>query len=132
MDKFSKAVGIDQEIIEVDGKTGNEIVKAKPVETSDVKEDYDRSREIYKVVSEIGMTSLGKLQETADITGQPRAYEVLATMMRSLNETAKQMNDLHKEKDESIKRSSNASVNVEKAVFVGSPSDLLKNIENDK
>lgn len=99
------------------------------------KEDYSKARAIYKTVADKGMQSLDLLTTIADATQEPRAFEVIATLIKSLNETAKQMRELHvigkpiskfnniketKAKDES------SNINVEKALFVGSPTELLK------
>lgn len=97
------------------------------------KEDYDSARQIYKTVADKGLKSLDLLTIVAEATQEPRAFEVIATLIKSLNETAKQMREIHtvgkpvsklateKQKDDDPK-----SINVDKAVFVGSPAELLK------
>jgi hypothetical protein len=74
------------------------------------------------------------LTDLAKESESPRAYEVLATMMRTVADTTKDLYDLQKKtkdlRDDGRKEQPN--VTVEKAVFVGSPTDLLKKIKEQK
>lgn len=95
--------------------------------TQDEEEDYQKSREIYTKVAEVGIHALGELSVVAGITNEPRAYEVIATLMKSLNETAKQMNETHAAR---APQKQAAGMTIDKAVFVGSQTELLKAIKN--
>lgn len=97
----------------------------------DEEEDYKKSRELNHVLAEIGINSLNELKNIAAITNEPRAFEVIATLIKSLNETSKQMNEIHVNKKTGvIDNNPNGNVTIDKAVFVGSHSDLLKTIRN--
>ena len=74
------------------------------------------------------------LTDLAKESESPRAYEVLATMMKTIADTTKDLYDLQKKtKDlKGEKKAEGPSVTVEKAVFVGTPSDLLKKIKEEK
>ena len=73
------------------------------------------------------------LTDLAKESESPRAYEVLATMMRTIADTTKDLYDLQKKtKDLKGDKKQETTVTVEKAVFVGSPSDLLKKIKEEK
>lgn len=98
----------------------------------DEEEDYQKTREIYSKVAEIGIENLQRISDVAEYTSEPRAFEVVAIIMKSLNETAKNLSDIHaSRKPETGEKS---SINVDKAVFVGSQADLLKAIKesNDR
>ena len=62
-----------------------------------------------------------------------RGYEVYSTMMEKVSGLTKDLYDLHKKKKELLDESNNkkeTNVTVEKAVFVGTTSDLLKQVKN--
>jgi hypothetical protein len=75
-----------------------------------------------------GITDLAKESES------PRAYEVLATLIKTVADTTKDLYDLQKKtkdlKTEEKKVAEASVTNIDKAVFVGSTSDLLKQIKD--
>lgn len=80
-----------------------------------------------------GNRALTELASVANQSESPRAYEVLATMMKNLAEMNKDLLELQKRKKELAPQSeSNKSVNIDKAVFVGSTNELLKMIKGNK
>lgn len=80
-----------------------------------------------------GNDALQKLAYVADQSESPRAYEVLATMMKNLAEMNKDLLELQKQKRELAPQSeSTKGVNIDKAVFVGSTTELLKMIKSNK
>lgn len=128
-ENFSKVVGIDH-----DGNPTELIIEPEKTvspkfSTGDAESDYKKAREIYHKVGEAGKAAITELAHIAKITGEPRAYEVLATIIKSLNETAKQMHEMH---GKSSGETNNQTVNVDKAVFVGSQADILKLIRESK
>jgi hypothetical protein len=80
-----------------------------------------------------GNKALGELASVANQSESPRAYEVLATMMKNLAEMNKDLLELQKRKRELAPQSeSTKGVNIDKAVFVGSTTELLKMIKSNK
>ena len=81
-----------------------------------------------------GNKALTNLATVANQSESPRAYEVLATMMKNLAEMNKDLLALQKTKKELAPQSSESSkgVNIDKAVFVGSTTELLKMIKSNK
>ena len=80
-----------------------------------------------------GNDALKKLAGVADQSESPRAYEVLATMMKNLAEMNKDLLELQKQKRELAPQSdSTKGVSIDKAVFVGSTTELLKMIKSNK
>jgi hypothetical protein len=80
-----------------------------------------------------GNKALTDLAYVADQSESPRAYEVLATMMKNLAEMNKDLLELQKRKRELAPQSeSTKGVNIDKAVFVGSTTELLKMIKSNK
>jgi hypothetical protein len=71
----------------------------------------------------------------ADESEHPRAYEVVATLMKTMADLNKDLLDIQKKKRDLVGKEvvpSDGSINVDKAVFVGSTSDLIKLIKNNR
>jgi hypothetical protein len=104
------------------------------VETSDVVEtDSNYARENIKTLIDTGNKALNDLAYVANQSESPRAYEVLANMMKNLTEMNKDLLQLQKTKRELAPQSEAAKgVNIDKAVFVGSTTELLKMIKSNK
>jgi hypothetical protein len=80
-----------------------------------------------------GNKALTDLASVANQSESPRAYEVLAAMMKNLAEMNKDLLALQKAKKELAPQSeSSKGVNIDKAVFVGSTTELLKMIKANK
>lgn len=114
-----KAVEAKKDLATLDANSSPEIV------------DYQASREILHKVAETGQKAMEELARLSRQTGEARSYEVLATMMKSLNDTAKTLReDTKKGHEAHYDTDKNGKVNIEKAVFVGSQSELLEQLKN--
>jgi hypothetical protein len=104
------------------------------VETSDaVETDANYARENIRTLIDTGNKALNDLAYVANQSESPRAYEVLANMMKNLTEMNKDLLQLQKTKRELAPQSEVAKgVNIDKAVFVGSTTELLKMIKSNK
>jgi hypothetical protein len=129
---LSEALGIEN-AVEIIPPKQVEIINT-PHEDDDIKADYNLSRRTFRSLIDKGNAAMENLTDLAKESESPRAYEVLATMMRTIADTTKDLYDLQKKtkdlKGEDKKEQPN--VTVEKAVFVGSPSDLLKKIKEEQ
>jgi type II secretory pathway component PulF len=95
--------------------------------------DAEFARSNMRTLITNGNDALEKLAYVADQSESPRAYEVLATMMKNLAEMNKDLLELQKRKRELAPQSESAKgVNIDKAVFVGSTTELLKMIKSNK
>ena len=99
-----------------------------------IEADAEFARNNMRDLISSGNEALEKLASVADQSESPRAYEVLATMMKNLAEMNKDLLALQKTKKELAPQSSESSkgVNIDKAVFVGSTTELLKMIKANK
>ena len=74
------------------------------------------------------MTDLAKQSES------PRAYEVLATLMKTVGETTKDLFDLQKRKKDlaggTEKKLDESAITIDKAVFVGTTAELLRKVKS--
>lgn len=105
----------------------------KELPLEDLAKDYDETRKVYKDLVKKGKKALDGILEIAEESEQPRAYEVFADLMKNLGEVTEKMVDTHgKIKDiirEENERAPISTVNADKAVFIGSTSDLLDEID---
>ena len=62
----------------------------------------------------------------------PRAYEVLATLMKNLGDLNKDLLEIQKRKKDLAPKSESNNLNIDKAVFVGSTAELVKMIKSNK
>jgi hypothetical protein len=96
-------------------------------------EDYRTSRDNTQELMELGKAALQEILTTASAGQHPRFYEAAALMIKTLNETNMNFMDTQVKLYESKKIKDDLGmsrpINIEKAVFVGTTSDLLKQIK---
>mgnify|MGYP000323613683 CR=1 FL=1 len=132
-DIISASLGIENAIEIIPPKKQEPIINT-PHEDDDADADYRLSRRTFRSLIEKGNAAMENLTDLAKESESPRAYEVLSTMMRTIADTTKDLYDLQK-KNKDLKgddRKEQPNVTVEKAVFVGSPTELLKKIKEQK
>jgi hypothetical protein len=141
-ESLSKALGIEY----VEPPKQVEILPPAPVaETSlpaspdlpDQAEDYKLARNTFRSLINKGNNAIEDLSDLARQSESPRAYEVLATLMKTVNDTTKDLYDLQKKtkdlmKDDKARPQDEQRINVEKAVFVGSTAELLKKVKGNE
>jgi hypothetical protein len=105
-----------------------EIVVGDEVET-----DAALARKNIKSLLDKGNGAIDNLLLVAQESEHPRAYEVAANFIKTLADLNKDLLDVQKKKsDLRPQQTTNQSINVEKAVFVGSTAELLKQIRENK
>ena len=98
-----------------------------------VEQDTDFARNNLKELINKGDTALKELAVVARDSQHPRAYEVMAGMLKNLADINKNLLDIQKQKqDLTGEKTSSKDVNIDKAVFVGSTAELMKLIKNNK
>lgn len=139
MKKFSDALGIEYE--EKPAKAEVEllpaIVETKTESNPDQEEDYKLARGTFRALIEKGNEAIEGISDLAATSESPRAYEVMATLMKTVAETTKDLYDLQKKtkelkSDGNIKKLDETNITVDKAVFVGTTAELLKKIKNEQ
>lgn len=97
--------------------------------------DADYSRSNYYNLIEKGNEALDGILEVAKESQHPRAYEVAANMIKNLSDVTEKLMILQKQQKElnpqAAEQQQTTNINVDKAVFVGSTADLLKQIKNE-
>jgi len=95
--------------------------------------DADYSRSNYYNLIERGNEALEGILEVARESQHPRAYEVAANMIKNLSDVTEKLMILQRQQQELQPKepAGPTNINVDKAVFVGSTADLLKQIKNE-
>jgi hypothetical protein len=104
----------------------------------DAAEDYRLARDVLRKLIKKGSDAIDDVHRLADQQESSRGYEVLATMLKTVAETTKDLYDLQKKTkelsgyDTKKDRLDETNITVDKAVFVGTTADLLKQIKGKK
>lgn len=109
-------------------------VANEPDEDRDLDYDYEVSRETHRDLIEAGKEALDKLLAVANESQHPRAYEVAGQLLKNLSDMTDKLMNLHEKKrkiQNEGKPKSIGNVNVDKAVFVGTTTDLLKKVKDE-
>lgn len=118
----------------------NPVVEVLPTEivtTNVVEEDANFARSNIRELITKGNQAMDQLLAVAKESEHPRAYEVAATLIKSLADMNKDLLDLQKKRKDLIPNADgfagNAkNLNVDKAIFVGSTNELVKFLKNNK
>jgi len=126
------------EIFDIEPMEQPEVLPAvKPttelVASDEVEADAALARKNIKGLLDKGGAAIDNLLLVAQESEHPRAYEVAANFIKTLGDLNKDLLEIQKQK-QSLRpvEINNQSINVEKAVFVGSTAELLKQIRENK
>jgi archaellum component FlaC len=108
-----------------------------PVKSEDVVEtDTEYARRNIRDLIDKGSVAVDNLLQVSKESEHPRAYEVVAGLMKTMADLNKDLLELQKRKKDLQPQLDNVSnrgnITVEKAVFVGSTAELLKQIRENK
>jgi hypothetical protein len=101
---------------------------------SDNNPDALYSRANYYNLIEKGNEALEGILEVAKESQHPRAYEVAANMIKNLSDVTEKLMILQKQQQElkpKEEQATQTNINVDKAVFVGSTAELLRQLKNE-
>jgi len=127
---------LDIESIEIDKPiVSTELVELKQVSANNVIEsDTDYARTNIKELIDAGADAIKELAVVARDSQHPRAYEVMAGMLKNLSDMNKDLLEIQKRKQDltGVRESGSKDVNIDKAVFVGSTAELMKLLKSEK
>jgi hypothetical protein len=132
-ESLSNALGIEHEVLPpVVVEPVQEIIVEGQV---DQEEDYRLARKTFRQLINKGNDAIEGISDLAKESESPRAYEVMATLMKTVAETTKDLYALQKmtkdlKTEDKVRPQEEQRINVEKAVFVGSTAELLKQVKN--
>ena len=126
MNKLNQTLSEVLDVEPIDYQT-TEIVQVK----TPVEDDAEFARTNIRELISKGNTAIDTLLQVATASEHPRAYEVAAGLIKNLSDLNKDLLEVQKRKRDLSGESHNAkSINVDKAVFVGSTAELIKLVRN--
>ena len=135
-EKLSDALGIEHEVLPaVVVQQVQEVIV--PTEGQiDQEEDYRLARKTFRQLINKGNDAIEGISDLAKESESPRAYEVMATLMKTVADTTKDLYALQKmtkdlKAEDKARPQEEQRINVEKAVFVGSTAELLRQVKNE-
>ena len=128
------------DIFDIDPITPTNVIEVKEtavveIKDSTIEDDVEFARENIKKLINKGGAAFDNLLLVANESEQQRAYEVVATLIKNLSDLNKDLLELQKRKKDlqgSDDKKQSGNVNVDKAVFVGSTTELVKFLKNNK
>jgi hypothetical protein len=106
-------------------------IDEEDIQKTTIEDDADFARQNIRSLIEKGNVAIDNLLSVAHQSDHPRAYEVAANMLKSLTDMNKDLMEIQKRKrDLEPKETNNASINVDKAVFIGSTKELIKALKS--
>jgi len=96
-----------------------------------IDKDYEYTRRNLYNIIERGTEALEEVLEVAKQSQQPRAFEVVSTLVKTISDANKDLLEL-KNKQKALKGEKAKAKNVTNALFVGSTADLQKMIKDMK
>jgi hypothetical protein len=134
IDALSEALGIEHEVLPA---VVQPVVQEPIVENQvDQEEDYRLARKTFRQLINKGNDAIEGISDLAKESESPRAYEVMATLMKTVADTTKDLYALQKmtkdlKAEDKARPQEEQRINVEKAVFVGSTAELLRQVKNE-
>lgn len=107
-----------------------EIVEVKTV----VEDDAEFARQNIRTLIQKGNTAMDNLLLVANQSEHPRAYEVAAGLIKNLADLNKDLLEIQKRKKDldPTQAKQSGTTNIDKAVFVGSTTELVKFLKSNK
>jgi hypothetical protein len=133
IDAISNALGIEHEVLPA---VVQQVIQEPIMENQvDQEEDYRLARKTFRQLINKGNDAIEGISDLAKESESPRAYEVMATLMKTVADTTKDLYALQKmtkdlKAEDKARPQEEQRINVEKAVFVGSTAELLKRVKN--
>ena len=124
--KLSELFDVDPIATNVEIASSTEVMPVKPEDVVETDTEYAR-RNIRDLIDK-GSVAVDNLLQVSKESEHPRAYEVVAGLMKTMADLNKDLLELQKrKKDLQPKESSPTNgITVDKAVFVGSTKELVK------
>ena len=130
MNNLNKKLSEALEIQPLEIKPSTEIVEIKDV----VEDDAEFARQNIRDLIVKGNDAASHIVEIAKQSEHPRAFEVAAGMLKNLSDMNKDLLEIQKRKQDLQPKITNntQNLNIDKAVFVGSTAELLKQLRENK
>ena len=129
MNKLNQTLSEVLDVEPIDYQT-TEIVEVK----TPVEDDAEFARTNIRDLISKGNSAIDNLLLVATASEHPRAYEVAAGLIKNLADLNKDLLEIQKRKRDldPTQAKGNSTTNIDKAVFVGSTTELVKFLKNNK
>lgn len=129
MNKLNQTLSEVLDVEPIDYQT-TEIVEVK----TPVEDDAEFARTNIRDLISKGNSAVDNLLLVANASEHPRAYEVAAGLIKNLADLNKDLLEIQKRKRDldPTQSKTNSTTNIDKAVFVGSTTELVKFLKNNK
>ena len=132
-EKLSEALNIQPlEVVNpiVENNVSTELVEVK----DQIQDDADYARKNLRNLIDKGSVAVDNILLVAAASEHPRAYEVAAGLIKNLADLNKDLLEIQKRKKDldPTQAKNNGTTNIDKAVFVGSTTELVKFLKNNK
>ena len=122
-DKLNQIFNIDSTTTELD------IIKPNSLAQEDIDEDIEAAKKIHRDLMEKSQDALDNLIEFAKASESPRAYEVVANLIKTTSEVAKTLVEI---KNKETKAKPEIQNNTQNNLFIGSTAELQKFLKGTK
>jgi hypothetical protein len=115
-----------------------EPIASKPmtqlIAVNNVDDDAEFARQNIRELIQKGNDAVEGILHVAKESEHPRAYEVAANLIKNLSDLNKDLMEIQKRKKDLAPQEykNSGNINVDKAVFVGSTTELVKFLKNNK
>ena len=119
------------EVLDIEPYVKESNTEVVPVDS--IEDDAEYARQNLRNLIDKGSIAADHIVEIAKQSEHPRAFEVAANMMKNLADMNKDLLEIQKrKKDLTGVAESKSNINVDKAVFVGSTTELVKFLKSSK
>jgi hypothetical protein len=119
------------EVLDIEPYVKESNTEVVPVDS--IEDDAEYARQNLRKLIDKGSIAADHIVEIAKQSEHPRAFEVAANMMKNLADMNKDLLEIQKrKKDLTGVAESKSNINVDKAVFVGSTTELVKFLKSSK
>ena len=101
---------------------------------NNIDDDAEFARQNIRELIQKGNDAVEGILHVAKESEHPRAYEVAANLIKNLSDLNKDLMEIQKRKKDLVpqEHKNSGNINVDKAVFVGSTTELVKFLKNNK
>ena len=119
------------EVLDIEPYVKESNTEVVPVDS--IEDDAEYARQNLRKLIDKGSIAADHIVEIAKQSEHPRAFEVAANMMKNLADMNKDLLEIQKRKNDLTGvAESKSNINVDKAVFVGSTTELVKFLKSSK
>ena len=143
-DLLAKNLGIENSVPTIIPKANTQVavINNEPIDgeiSTDAKKDYDKIRETLHELMDEGVRAVRDARSIASTNELAESFGAVAQLIKAISKTTEDLYGIHEKtknlktigKDEPGKKVlDDGNINIEKAVFVGTPTELLRQMKN--